>query len=580
VYEEGSVKIRVVPPLSGYWYYQGKLVSFQAVLDIGPSTLVYGSADGGRSFANSDLRVQHLVKLLCEKLNFTELPFDFEIHACRFDPNSFFCVDVARVGIPQSPLAHNRERDFPLWNFLRPELVECWPEPLVPDSYTMRAKPELRRKLKQVADMLLTQIIPEFAKRFGRDDRSVPLKGLMHAAGINMRFLPLVYQHVDEEAVERRALLRREMFCIALRKGLKKEIVESGFDGIARVFNDMVLENNFSLLEESLGLYFDRVGANRGGFVFPADIFNSNSTYCTLLMNSIVGSGLVLVGGPLRLLPLHQVRESYDFEPFAAADFECFGKTRSSFHATMFFQCMNSIIAPSVEKEGVFQGHRIYSRTQCLAFSETVAWRFKLVDNVVVPDPIRLNHSKDITHVVSFSDGVANFWSDKVGEKTKEALGFYNDPDSSYGKQIRGLRLHNATLEEIDQTLLERGFEKIVTVILTPFNNAPLLDAQGCTIPMWIYRHSDGSVVRVKPNGDSTSKYRPLPTVVKACVYPPDCKTLTFDDEVFKVSKTSDTAIPKHASDLQNIFQVGSREASVYETDWAETAHGSVKEVE
>ena len=88
-------------------------------------------------------------------------------------------------------------------------------------------------------------------------------------------------------------------------------------------------------------------------------------------------------------------------------------------------------------------------------------------------------------------------------------------------------------------------------VIREPKNNTPIHDQNGKTTPIWIWLCQDGGVIRAKPLGDPTSKYRKQAEVSKSLRYPPTGEFHGFNDETVKLDDEGN-ALPKWPADLKS----------------------------
>lgn len=79
-------------------------------------------------------------------------------------------------------------------------------------------------------------------------------------------------------------------------------------------------------------------------------------------------------------------------------------------------------------------------------------------------------------------------------------------------------------------------------------------------------------MVRVKPDGDPTSKFRPQPHASKSVRSPPDGDYRNFEDEGFKVDN-DENPMPKWAKDAKNPHPAGSKEALDFMDGMADNSH-------
>lgn len=142
----------------------------------------------------------------------------------------------------------------------------------------------------------------------------------------------------------------------------------------------------------------------------------------------------------------------------------------------------------------------------------------------------------------------------------------------AYGASVKTLDLRGKTPAQIGTLLQARGFKRHDEVVRK--FALPVLDKDGKTIPQTIYVHPDGGTVRVKPRGDSTSKKRPQPHVVKSVRYPHDGDHRDFNTEGFKVDMDG-RPLPKAPFDLKNPYQ-GTPLEETYQDGWGDAAHSDL----
>ena len=161
-------------------------------------------------------------------------------------------------------------------------------------------------------------------------------------------------------------------------------------------------------------------------------------------------------------------------------------------------------------------------------------------------------------------------------EKVKKAIRDYRarrvvGKDRIYGESVRSLDLRNKTASQVDSQMKALHCPRKEDVLKNPASHTPLQDSSGHSIPMISYLCPDGGVVRVKPEGDPTSKFRPQPHASKSLRYPYDSKFETFDDEIVKVDNFGNI-IPKWAKDLNRVYLSDMEQKSFIE-GWANDAH-------
>lgn len=168
-------------------------------------------------------------------------------------------------------------------------------------------------------------------------------------------------------------------------------------------------------------------------------------------------------------------------------------------------------------------------------------------------------------------------WNSTISDQTREALKAYQKHQSLsnglvYGDSVRYLNLEGKSAQTIDSSLQKKDCLKRSDFLKNPKNQEALLDSQGKKIPLLVYLCPDGGVVRIKPMGDPTSKFRTQPHSSKSLRYPADSPYLTFDDEMLKVDNQG-YPIPKWTKDLNPDAGGKTFPPSQFIEGWAEDAH-------
>ncbi|KAL6062793.1 Clu domain-containing protein [Balamuthia mandrillaris] len=233
-------------PLACLIDHRGFRLLASALLPIsGVSTLVYGSADGGRTVfspgGEDDDALEQAkgwkgrIKALAVQLNLKEhvagsrpcrkpqrmyMPADIEGHYVK-KTNRFYLLDFARVFPAEYPLHFPAQTGSNLYWLLRPELVKTNPVPLCSDALSgfQIHDTEQRSHNKEVEEAtkrLIQQVIPAQASLFEADPhyllslmRRRKLSFELHKRGINMRYLGLLRSLVSRR--ESKHLLLIEM---------------------------------------------------------------------------------------------------------------------------------------------------------------------------------------------------------------------------------------------------------------------------------------------------------------------------------------------------------------------------------
>ena len=226
--------------------FQGHRVFASSMLNIDDSTLVYGSADAGKTVRRSIDAVNEVVDDLGNRLNLKHhltgskdggkelvMPGDIEVH--KIDDNEYYILDLARLMPPEAPksmgeLGSPESRKI-FYQTLRPELVCDYTEKLSSDAFSGWAqydsdRVENENAVKRCTEYLRTNVIPTFSealenfkleaisympsnKQQWMSMESVTLVNLLNVAdmsalvhyyGINVRHLGLVRSYTQKSA--------------------------------------------------------------------------------------------------------------------------------------------------------------------------------------------------------------------------------------------------------------------------------------------------------------------------------------------------------------------------------------------
>lgn len=172
-------------------------------------------------------------------------------------------------------------------------------------------------------------------------------------------------------------------------------------------------------------------------------------------------------------------------------------------------------------------------------------------------------------------------WKYPVAPKIKNALSDYFDgrevsPGVKLGEKVRVLDIRNQTIDSVRKLALKNGF-RFVECPFWDFSKTPnerlperlperLKDERGEFVPLWVFIHTDGSKIRVKPKGDPKSKYRPFPDATKSLVFPPGSDPCDYSNEVFLIDHQG-LPLPKQPGALSSV-----ENSSLY-NEWAERTH-------
>lgn len=175
----------------------------------------------------------------------------------------------------------------------------------------------------------------------------------------------------------------------------------------------------------------------------------------------------------------------------------------------------------------------------------------------------------------------------------QERLNEFNQGEPGSGQSVRNARLDGKTPEQIHQELTRSGFEhsrEPITVGTDPATGKPIYrsvdpgpDGSYTTMnpndpnlaAMDAYRHPDGGLVRVKPEGDPSGRRAP-PHVSKSVLMDPDGNT-SWSNEGFKVSEDGN-AVPKAPSPGEGMRTIPEQEQKGgYADGEADSGHSYVQ---
>jgi peptidoglycan hydrolase-like protein with peptidoglycan-binding domain len=158
--------------------------------------------------------------------------------------------------------------------------------------------------------------------------------------------------------------------------------------------------------------------------------------------------------------------------------------------------------------------------------------------------------SQDVAKGHNSPDGV---WDQNVLQKNKalkKRLDDFAAGEKSSGQSVKKLEVSGKSAEQLHQELTQKGFkwhrEKLGGVV------------DGDTLyntPHDVYKHPDGGMVRVKPEGRPGDVYRPEPHVSKSVLENPNGGT-EWKNEAFKVTNDGH-AVPKSTKSDDGMRQQG-----------------------
>jgi hypothetical protein len=219
-------------PLMTLVDYRGHRLSAQSMLPIGPDTLIYGSADAGKTILTAE-NSPHLPKIqrLAAELHLAEhrvtnaqgdvksicLSTDIEVHRSLTDPALAFCIDTARL-LP--PMAPQRPRDI-YSRLFRPEWLMRYAKPLSSDACSGfgRLDAEIHRAaIVEATRVMLEETIPNVAGSM-KEANVQDICAFLQERGVNLRYLGRVRTHCPVPAV--RVALLAEMVARVTQKHLR-----------------------------------------------------------------------------------------------------------------------------------------------------------------------------------------------------------------------------------------------------------------------------------------------------------------------------------------------------------------------
>tara|TARA_R110002096_G_scaffold350395_3_gene543593 strand:- start:42559 stop:43323 length:765 start_codon:yes stop_codon:yes gene_type:complete len=166
-------------------------------------------------------------------------------------------------------------------------------------------------------------------------------------------------------------------------------------------------------------------------------------------------------------------------------------------------------------------------------------------------------------------------WAKNLKPEVTRALADFNKPKGGLGHSMKNLDLRAMSFPQIEQLLKSRGFVREDGTIKNFVTKQPERNAKGEVLRQVFFAHSDGGMVRVKPDGYPGSP-RPQPHVVKSVRFSGKDTMHDFAREAFKVNNAG-LPIPKAPSDLHNPHPSTSAKALKYIDAWANVAHTDVK---
>lgn len=175
----------------------------------------------------------------------------------------------------------------------------------------------------------------------------------------------------------------------------------------------------------------------------------------------------------------------------------------------------------------------------------------------------------------SFGDLVASepakVWAPNLTPRMEAALAAYRA--GKLGESVRELDLRRKSVQECREALVAKGFTVEHGHITDVRTGKPAVHPEtGEAIPMEIWTHPDGGMVRIKPEGDPTSKFRPQAHLSKSVKYPPDASGHDFNNEAFKVDAEG-RPLPKWPKDANPTAGVDTPAGKKFLDDLANATH-------
>lgn len=177
-----------------------------------------------------------------------------------------------------------------------------------------------------------------------------------------------------------------------------------------------------------------------------------------------------------------------------------------------------------------------------------------------------------------FAANPDRIWSPHISPATRQAVRDFQSRKRlgapaflTYGQSVRHLNLALESPDGIDSTLRAKAFARFDDCVRDPKTKQCKSGKDGRPIPMTVYIHPDGGMIRVKPRGNPTDRFRPQPDVVIAVRYPYDADYQDFDKEGFKIDAEG-RALPKWPKDLYNPYE-GTPRGAAYADGWGDAAH-------
>eukprot|EP00698_Gefionella_okellyi_P019755 TRINITY_DN6103_c0_g1_i2.p1 TRINITY_DN6103_c0_g1~~TRINITY_DN6103_c0_g1_i2.p1 ORF type:complete len:942 (+),score=237.40 TRINITY_DN6103_c0_g1_i2:384-3209(+) len=236
-------------PLMSIVDYRGFRVTAIAQLPISAKTIVYGSANGGKTVHADIPAVNALMRMLGKKLNLSAHdiamedggvvsitgPGDIEVHVG--EDKRVYVLDTARLMPPQVP-----EKSSDVWyKLFRHEFVRSLSSPLCSDAFTAWGRLDIRKHCGDVRaayNVYLTQTLPaataDIDYLIANASPHERLISNIHRFGINIRHLGRVRSHSEQPLTKRYLLL--ELCTRAMKNVLRQHMRDNAHQDLRESF--------------------------------------------------------------------------------------------------------------------------------------------------------------------------------------------------------------------------------------------------------------------------------------------------------------------------------------------------------
>ncbi len=141
-----------------------------------------------------------------------------------------------------------------------------------------------------------------------------------------------------------------------------------------------------------------------------------------------------------------------------------------------------------------------------------------------------------------------------------------------YGATALNYRFVNEPLEDLVQRLRKMGMSEDKGFVKRLGRYEDLQNTKGEKIPMLFFTHPDGSVIRIKTEGNPSNPYVSWPNLTISIRYPYNASIDDFSNETVKLDGKGHI-LPKTVDELVRPFPEGSRELEIFQSLWSRNAH-------